>query len=105
MENKVTRKTNRGFVIATSVLAITYSLGLLAMLKNKRIEKEFAYLALAITLVSTFIMVIFYFKDKDNINPQQLFNEDMTKRLVKKILDDDIEDKKNNNRNEGIKDE
>lgn len=67
MENKVTRKTNRGFVIATSVLAITYSLGLLAMLKNKRIEKEFAYLALAITLVSTFIMVIFYFKDKDNI--------------------------------------
>lgn len=37
-------------------------------------------------------------KDKDNINPQQLFNEDMTKRLVKKILDDDIEDKKNNNR-------
>ncbi len=38
-------------------------------------------------------------KDKDNINPQQLFNEDMTKRLVKKILDDDIEDKKNNNRN------
>lgn len=37
-------------------------------------------------------------KDKDNINPKQLFNEDMTKRLVKKILDDDIEDKKNNNR-------
>ncbi len=37
-------------------------------------------------------------KDKDNINPQQLFNEDMTKRLVKKILDDDIEDKKNNNK-------
>jgi len=40
VENKVTRKTNRGFVIATSVLAITYSLGLLAMLKNKRIEKN-----------------------------------------------------------------
>lgn len=67
MGNKVTRETNRGFVIATLVLAITYSLGLLAMIKNQRIVKEFAYLALAITLISTSIMVIFYFKNKDNI--------------------------------------
>lgn len=67
MENKVTSEINRGFVIATSVLTITYSLGLLGMIKNQRIVKEFAYLALAITLISTSIMIIFYIKNKENI--------------------------------------
>lgn len=67
MENKVTSEINKGFVIATSVLTITYSLGLLGMIKNQRIVKEFAYLALAITLISTSIMIIFYIKNKENI--------------------------------------
>lgn len=67
MEKGIIRRTNRGFVIATIVLAITYSLGLLVMIKNDRIIKTFAYLAVALIIISTLTMVIFYLRNKDNI--------------------------------------
>lgn len=67
MENNIKRKTNTGFVIATIVLAITYSLGLLVMDKRGSIEKGFVYLALLLIIIPTIIMIIFYFKNRDNI--------------------------------------
>lgn len=67
MGNFMLRKKNRGFVIATVVLAITYSLGLLVMIKHDRIVDTFAYLAIGLIVIATSTMVIFYFKNKDNI--------------------------------------
>ncbi|WP_066892772.1 methyl-accepting chemotaxis protein [Clostridium nigeriense] len=67
MGNNVKKQTNRGFVIATTVLAITYSLGLLFMIKDNKIEKNFAIIALAIMAIFTIIMLIFYFRNKENI--------------------------------------
>lgn len=67
MGNNVTRQTNRGFVIATTALAITYSLGLLFMIRDNRINKNFALIALAIIFIFTVIMLVFYFKNKENV--------------------------------------
>lgn len=67
MRNNVTRQTNRGFVIATTALTITYSLGLLFMIGSNIIDKNFALIALGIIFIFTAIMLVFYFKNKENI--------------------------------------
>lgn len=58
------KQTNRGFVIATTILAITYSIGFLFMIKDNRIEKNFALISVGILYLFTSIMLVFYFKNR-----------------------------------------
>lgn len=72
MGNNVKEKTNRGFVIATTVLAITYSMGLLLMIRENRIERDFALLAIGIIYIFTSIMLIYYLKNKENVKVRHI---------------------------------
>ncbi|GAA0085153.1 methyl-accepting chemotaxis protein [Clostridium sp. MB05] len=67
MGKRVTEVTNKYFVIATTILAATYSLGLLVMMQKGSMVKEFVYLALAVISLFTILMIIFYLKNKSNV--------------------------------------